>query len=378
MTNSLTSGYNFQLVIVSVIIAILASYTAIYLAGRVTATQSRVQLLWLLGGATAMGTGIWSMHFIGMLAFRLPVLVHYDFLTVILSILPAIIASGLALFLVSRSTLGWLQLLGGSLLMGLGIVSMHYIGMAAMRISAIMYYDIRLVIISVIIAIAVSLVGLFLVFRLREETTANPTWKKLLAAMIMGSAIPTMHYIGMSAASFLPMSNTALESQLKPPENVVTLAASVIIGTLIILGLALLTAFFDRRLSAQIIYSQAIKESQKYLKTILQSIQSGVLVIEEDRQVRLSNQSVLNLLHLSNEAELQQLWDQAVINQLPTNDLDIHSIQSVLQKIALKQPVDNAVIYIESSGNHRSNCLTCECNSFNSIQFICNSDGLYI
>jgi PAS domain S-box-containing protein len=349
MNDPLITGYNFGLVIVSVVIAILASYTAIYLAERVTATQSRVQLLWLLSGATAMGTGIWSMHFIGMLAFRLPVLVYYDFFTVCLSILPAIIASGLALFLVSRPIFGGLQLLGGSLFMGLGIVSMHYIGMAAMRTSAVMYYNPLLVTLSVVIAIAVSLIGLFFVFQLREETTSNQIWKKVIAAIIMGAAIPIMHYIGMAAAYFIPMSNTVLESELKPPENVVILAISVIIGTLIILGLALLTIFFDRRLSAQIIYSQAIKDSQKYLKTILQNIQSGVLVIEEDGQIKLFNQAVLDLLHLSNEAELQQLWDQAVISHVPAQDLDIYSIQTVLHKIASKQPVQNAVVSVQSS-----------------------------
>jgi NO-binding membrane sensor protein with MHYT domain len=112
MTHPLATGHNLPLVVVSVAIAVLASYTALDLAGRVNATQNRAQMGWLISGAAAMGTGIWSMHFIGMLAFRLPVLVHYDFLTVLVSALPAMIASGLALFLVSRPTLGWLRLLG--------------------------------------------------------------------------------------------------------------------------------------------------------------------------------------------------------------------------------------------------------------------------
>ncbi len=302
-----------------------------------------------------MGTGIWSMHFIGMLAFRLPVLVYYDFLTVLVSILPAMIASGLALFLVSRSTLGLLQLLWGSLLMGLGIASMHYIGMAAMQTSAVMHYDFRLVALSILIAIAVSFAGLFLVFRLREETSSNQIWKKLLAATIMGAAIPTMHYIGMAAACFIPPPNTLLEEQnLRPPENLVPLAAAVVIGTLIILGLALLTAFFDRRLSVQLIYAQAIQESQKYLQTILQGIQVGVLVIEDDTQVRLSNRAVLDLLGISTEAELQHLWDRAGTSHPdsphpdPSEDHLLHSILPVLQKIITKQPVQNAVVYVSA------------------------------
>lgn len=363
MTDFLNTGYNSRLVIVSVLIAVLASYTAIDMAGRVTATQGLAQIGWLSSGAAAMGTGIWSMHFIGMLAFRLPVLVQYDFLTVLVSILPAMIASGLALFLVSRPTLSWLRLLWGSLLMGLGIGSMHYIGMAAMHASAVMHYDRRLVALSVLIAIAVSFVGLFLVFQLREETKSNQIWKKLLAAMIMGAAIPTMHYTGMAAACFMPLPDSLLESNLQPPENIVPLAAAVIIGTLLILGLALLTAFFDRRLSAQIIYAQAIQESQKYLKTILQGIQVGVLVIEGNAQVQLSNRAVLDLLNFSTEAELQHLWDRAVTSHLnsphsdPSEGQLLDSIQPVLQKIIAKQPVQNAVVYVSASAHQEPTAL---------------------
>jgi NO-binding membrane sensor protein with MHYT domain/signal transduction histidine kinase len=351
MNHPLITGYNFQLVIISVAIAILASYTALDLAGRVNATQNRAQMGWLISGAAAMGIGIWSMHFMGMLAFRLPILVHYDFLTVLVSVLPAMIASGLALFLVSRPILGWLRLLGGSLFMGLGIASMHYLGMAAMHTSAVIHYDFQIVTLSVLIAIAVSFVGLFLVFQLREETTPHQTWKKLLAAIVMGTAIPTMHYTGMAAACFIPTPNTVLQSDLQPPENIILLAATVVIGTLIILGLVLLAAFFDRRLSAQVIYAQALQESQKSLKAILEGIQVGVLVIGNDAQVQAANHAVLDLLHLSNTAELQQLWDRTVHNNLDLSAPEhsqnqlLQSLQPVLQQISARQPVQNTVIY---------------------------------
>ncbi|MBL1178837.1 MHYT domain-containing protein [Pantanalinema sp. GBBB05] len=363
MTDSLSTDYNLQLVLVSVLIAILASYTAIDLAGRITATQRRTQMVWLASGSTAMGIGIWSMHFIGMLAFRLPVLVHYKFLTVLGSILPAIIASGLALFLVSRPTLGQIQLAGGSFFMGLGIASMHYIGMAAMETDVSMHYNLWLVFLSILVAIAVCWVGLFLVFQLREATPPYQIWKKLLAAIIMGAAIPTMHYIGMAAASFIPMPHTVLEASLQPPANVISLATAVVIGTLIILGFALLTAFFDRRLSAQIDYTQAIQESQTYLKTLLQSIQVGVLVIEAEAHVQLSNQAILELLHLSTEVELQHLLDHAVAKQLnpfaSSNPEATHldSIQPVLQEIATQQAVHNTVVYIEASAQREQTAL---------------------
>src|SRR5438445_8775199 len=96
----LVGSYDYRLVVLSVLIAILASYAALDLAGRVTSSQGKVRLLWLNGGAVAMGFGIWSMHYIGMLAFRLPIPVQYDWPTVLLSLVAAIVASGLALFAV--------------------------------------------------------------------------------------------------------------------------------------------------------------------------------------------------------------------------------------------------------------------------------------
>lgn len=328
MTNLLETGYSLQLVMLSVAIAVLASYATLDLAGRVTATQGRAQLGWLVSGAIAMGSGIWSMHFVGMLAFRLPLAVHYDFLTVLLSVLPAVLASGLALFIVSRSTLGGWRLVSGSFFMGIGIASMHYLGMRAMHTEAAMQYDLRLVVASVGIAIAVSFVGLFLVFQLREETTPHQTWKKLLAAVVLGLAIPTMHYIGMAAVRFIPTPHMMLESTLQPPENSEMLAIAVVIGTLTVLGVTLITAFFERRLSAQIIYADLLQRSQNHLKGILQGIQVGVLVIGGDNQVGLSNQALLDLLNLSAEDELHLLWHEVTVATAKPDDRKSDSDQS--------------------------------------------------
>src|SRR6266700_7960084 len=129
----LAGSYVDLLVALSIVIAILASYAALDLARRVTAAQGRARILWLTGGATAMGFGIWSMHYIGMLAFRLPVPVQYDWPTVVLSLVAAIAASAIALVVVSRPRMGVRQALLGSVLMGGGIATMHYTGMEAMR-----------------------------------------------------------------------------------------------------------------------------------------------------------------------------------------------------------------------------------------------------
>src|SRR5882672_5011937 len=165
----MSGGYDWRLVALSVVIAVFASYAALDLAGRVTASHRRTRLLWLIGGATAMGLGIWSMHYIGMLAFRMPMKMFYDPPTVLLSLLAAIAASAVALFTVSRERMAGWQAIVGSLFMGSGIAAMHYIGMAAMRLPARVQYDPWLVLASILLAVVISLVALLLAFKVREE-----------------------------------------------------------------------------------------------------------------------------------------------------------------------------------------------------------------
>src|SRR5262252_2974640 len=150
--------YDYRLVALSVIIAVCAAYAALELAGRTTAASGRDRVMWLTGGAAAMGLGIWSMHYIGMLAFTLPVPVLYDWPTVLLSLIAAIFASAVALFVVSRQQMGWGRAFVGSAIMGGGISTMHYTGMAAMRLQGMCSYDPLLFTMSVLVAIAISLV----------------------------------------------------------------------------------------------------------------------------------------------------------------------------------------------------------------------------
>src|SRR5438552_14757220 len=157
---TIAAGYDYRLVLLSVVIAIYASYTALSLAGRVTASRDQARLEWLVGGAIAMGTGIWSMHYTGMLAFRLPIRVYYHVPTVVLSLLAAIFASFIALWVVSRPRVTTLHIVGGSLLMGAGIAAMHYTGMAAMRLAAHHHYHLGLWLLSVLLAVVICLLAL--------------------------------------------------------------------------------------------------------------------------------------------------------------------------------------------------------------------------
>jgi diguanylate cyclase (GGDEF)-like protein len=197
--------YDPALVALSVAVAIVASYTALELAGRVSEKLGKEgSWPWLIGGAIAMGAGIWSMHFIGMLAFHLPVPIAYDVKITMLSMLIAIVVSGFALFVVRRPTLTREHITTGATLMGVGICAMHYTGMYAMRMSPPIVYHPPLFIASVIIAIVASLAALWIAFQLRHKHSRYAIIAKLGSAVVMGLAITGMHYTGMAAAEFAP------------------------------------------------------------------------------------------------------------------------------------------------------------------------------
>jgi len=246
--SALVGSYDYRLVSVSVLIAVLASYAALDLAARITAAQGRARFMWLTGGAFAMGIGIWSMHYIGMLAFSLSFPILYDWPTVLFSLLAAVFASWVALFAVSRQRMRWFHALTGILIMGGGIAAMHYIGMAAMRLPAMCTYSPKLVTLSVVLAVAISLVALRLAFHFRDKQQGWG-WKKVASALVMGAAIPVVHYTGMAAASF---TGSAEVHDLTHAVDVSSLGiGGIIIVTLMALSLAVLTAIVDRRFSAQ-------------------------------------------------------------------------------------------------------------------------------
>jgi two-component system, sensor histidine kinase and response regulator len=228
----ITSSYDFRLVALSVLIAVCASYAALDLSGRIAATRGKARLAWLSGGALALGTGIWSMHFTGMLAYRLPVTVYYHVPTVVLSLVAAIFASFVALFIVSRKELGSLHVIGGSLLMGTAIAAMHYTGMAAMRLPAMHHWDVGLVLLSLAIAVVVSLAAIILTFIFRDEKQGIVL--KSLCALVMGGAIPAMHYTAMAAVSYTAM---PMNEDLSYSVDISALAnTAIVVFTFVVLG----------------------------------------------------------------------------------------------------------------------------------------------
>jgi NO-binding membrane sensor protein with MHYT domain/nitrogen-specific signal transduction histidine kinase/CheY-like chemotaxis protein len=257
----LHAAYSPLLVVLSVLIASAASYTALDLAGRVTAARGRERLAWLAGGSLAMGLGIWSMHFVGMLAFHLPVPIGYELGRVLLSVLVAVAASALALVVVSRPRVGLPALAVGALCMGPAIAGMHYIGMAALNVPASMQFDSLLVAASVAIAIAASFVGLALACHFRLDESAGGVARRLGSGLVMGGAIAGMHYTGMAAANFsTPGRHGASLGGLLASRQ---LAIGVTLGALLILALGLLGATVDRWLRQRAELAERRQQSQK-------------------------------------------------------------------------------------------------------------------
>jgi NO-binding membrane sensor protein with MHYT domain/putative methionine-R-sulfoxide reductase with GAF domain len=296
----MTGWYNYRVVALSVLIAISASYVALDLAGRVAATRAWARLSWLAGGAVVMGIGIWSMHFTGMLAFNLPVPVSYNWPTVLVSLLVVIFASAVALYVVSRQKMGAAQILPGSLIMGGGIAGMHYIGMAAMRLAAVCQFDPILVSLSVVLAIVFSFGALLLAFDLREETRGTPS-RRISSAIILGVAVSVMHYTGMVSASFM---RSALHPDLSRAVSISLLGtAGIATVTLIILAVAMLTSFVDRRFAAQALE----------------------LLSSEERYRQLFERSLVGVYHATLEVNLQDV----LANTVEAIKRSIDSVDSV-------------------------------------------------
>lgn len=222
----MSATYDLHLVILSYAISVLGSFTALRLATRIPSLPKQQLWPWLLGAAGSLGGGaIWSMHFIAMLAYKVPIPVTYDPLLTVASAFIAIVVTGIGLYIMGRGRSSTGKLVLAALFTGVGVAAMHYTGMAAMQMAADIQYNMALVGLSFMIAIGAASAALWLAFNLRGN------WQRFSSALVMGAAISGMHYTGMAAVTMVP--NT---TKVVPTGGVgATFLAMVIFGVTAIL-----------------------------------------------------------------------------------------------------------------------------------------------
>ncbi len=229
-------SYAPEMVALSVVVAIVAAWIAMLLAGQARESTVRTnRLVALAGGALALGAGIWAMHFIGMLAFQLCAPVTYDPWLTALSMVPSVAAATVALRLLTRQSLTPVVLVISGVLTGAGIGAMHYGGMAAMDMAPNLVFDLRWFVLSVVVAVVLSTAALWIGFGLGQHRVLSAGRARLLAGVVMGTAIAGMHYTGMAAARFIGETDPAFDPEISQH---ITLAMAVALVAMAIAGIA--------------------------------------------------------------------------------------------------------------------------------------------
>ena len=277
--------YDPRLVVLSVFIAIFASLAALDVANRMREANSRgLRLAWLGFGALALGGGIWAMHFIGMLALQLPCRVSYDAEITLWSILPGILASGVAIEMIRHARLTHFRLFAGSVLLGAGIGTMHYTGMAAMRIDGLVRYDPQLFLFSIVVAVVLAFVAL----QIRYHVSSR-RWRVPVAAVVMGCAISGMHYTAMAATYFLREGDGRIPDSALPP-TLMAAIVGVVTGMLIALVIAVTVAARYQETARR------LRESESRIRSILKTTQEGFVQMGIDDRIEEVNPAFCAML----------------------------------------------------------------------------------
>lgn len=291
-------SYHFPLVALSLLVAVFASFMAFSVAGQASITEDKLRKnILLCAGSLALGGGIWSMHFLGMTAFELCLPVNYDVTITALSVLPGIAAAWVALNLLIRSRISVIEILVGGVLVGSGIGTMHYSGMAAMDMAPLLRYDIGTFLLSIVVAVALAMLSLWIKFGISSAIKSKQLLGRhiVLASIVMGLAIAGMHYTGMAAARFvLP---PGLEMSNQSSEISAYLAISIAIFTItviaIVLGISILFKYKDVMLRAQ--------ESERIQSAITDTAVDAILTVDNKGIVRTANPAVIDIYGYSQE-----------------------------------------------------------------------------
>ncbi|HEY0764328.1 MAG TPA: MHYT domain-containing protein [Pyrinomonadaceae bacterium] len=276
-------SYNFGLVILSILIAMVGSYATIDLAAQVTAVHVRTRQWWRSGGVIALAIGTWAMHYTGLIAFRLPIPVRYDWPTLLLAFLPGLLAFALAFIVVIRPRLDSLRAFVAAILTGAGIAGVHYTVMASMRMQATTDYAPAGVTLSVLLAMVFSFLSIRLTFIFNDRLQRRE-WRTVAGVLLTGTAIWLMHYAGMASVTF---SETATQPDLSHSVDISPLnAVGIGVVALTILTGAVVSATVDR------LQKQKVREitERKTVEEQLRALTARVQSAREEEGIRISRE----------------------------------------------------------------------------------------
>ncbi|WP_160032650.1 bifunctional diguanylate cyclase/phosphodiesterase [Paenibacillus sp. An7] len=287
------NSYDHIFVFFSYVIAVFASYNVLNLAKTISSSRGKSYGLWLLYGAVVMGMGIWSMHFVGMLAVNFAIPVSYNFEIIIASVIVAIIASFIALYIVVHQKVSKRRLLAGASLFAIGISTMHYIGMEAVDLKVT--YDPFYFILSIVIAFAASTTALGLTFYFLGNQKYRERGKKFGSALLMGTGIAGMHYTGMAGAHY------EISLEREPAVMMIKeewLAYFITIGSILTLALSLLGLYITRRFARQ---EMAKQESEKWYRSLYESNQDGIISVNSEHIIIGFNPAAEKIMKINEE-----------------------------------------------------------------------------
>ncbi|PZV09992.1 MAG: histidine kinase [Leptolyngbya sp.] len=349
MAHTVVGHYNAGLVCLSFGIAILTSYTTLSLGQQILAATGWRQWPWVMGGALAMGTGIWATHFVAMLALELPLPVNYDLLTTGLSLVCAVLAAGIALWLVSRAGFSWLSLGAAGAVMGLAIAWMHYTGMAAMAMPAHIRYRWPLVGLSVAIAIVASTVALGLILWSRRRPKQGDRWPTHLAVLSLGLGIGGLHYTGMAGTVFLANATPMETAEVWPDLEGRWLALAVGLGAgLILLGI-LITLRVNQRLTQQRLQKEALSHSERRFRTLIREMGVGALLLNAKAEILISNRAAQQFLLLPEADGAPLVFGQAGTICREDGSPFAPADLPVQQAIAQKAPIGDVIVGVSAA-----------------------------
>lgn len=273
---ALTAHHVHWLCALAFVVAIFASWVLLTIMQRYHESTDGMRKWWLTVGSVVMGTGIWTMHFTGMLAFSIPVPVEYSPIVTLISGIPAILASGCFLALYKSRGTSQIRMLGIALIMAVGIGTMHYVGMEAMIVDADMYYKPVLFAFSIIAAVVLAYFALYIQSRLMTTNRVSVLQSKAIVSVTLGLAVTFMHFTAMDATFFQPNADTIIQQHSGAP---LSLVVQLIAITTILFLFASISSIVDRRMSQ---ISRRLAKSETRFQSLAESTQTAIFTFSCD------------------------------------------------------------------------------------------------